>query len=350
MKQDYYEMLDVSHDASSKDIKKAYRALALKYHPDKNPDNEESEVKFKQISEAYSVLSDIEKREKYDKFGHDFDGAGSSERGYSDIFNDFSEFFGQGFSDFFTEGGKSSRRQATKGQPIDTNVEVSLEDILNGCDREVSFSKLSSCDGCDGEGYRSKDDLTICQTCNGHGQVKQNTGFMEIRMACPSCRGPGAIITNPCKQCQGSGCTKDEKKTIVKIPKGIKDTSQLRLSECGNMVKGDDIAGDLYVNIKITSPPGVQRNGPHLYIDKHISFSDACLGCESDVDLIDGKIRLKIHPGTQSHTLMSVPDRGLPEDVGSDDRGNYYIKVIVDIPKDPSSEAISYIKALSDCQ
>jgi molecular chaperone DnaJ len=349
MKQDYYETLGVSKDASEKDIKTAYRKLALKYHPDKNPDNKDAEQKFKQASEAYSVLSSAEKRSKYDQFGHDFSSSGFQGRPAADVFSQFSEFFGSGFSDFFNSSSNNKRSQQTKGEPISIDASVTLLDVLNGCSKEIEFSRMLACDACCGEGYKSKEDLTTCKTCNGEGQVQQNTGFMTIRRTCPDCRGPGVVITNPCRDCSGAGVMSEDKKTIVKIPLGIKDTSQLRLSECGNLTKNDDIAGDLFVNIKIINSDGIQRNGPHLYSDKHISFPEACLGCEKEIDLIDGKINLKIHPGTQSHTLMSVPDRGLPEDVGTDDRGNYYVKIIVDIPKVLTEEEISCIKALSEC-
>lgn len=349
MKQDYYETLGLSRSASEKDIKTAYRKLALKYHPDKNPDNEEAEQKFKEASEAYSVLSNKEKREKYDQFGHDFNNPRQNSRGFEDIFSEFSDIFGGSFSEFFGSGGRGQPQRSSKGESVSTEIEISLNDVLNGCTREISFDRMLSCETCTGEGYRSKEDLTTCETCGGAGQVHQNTGFMTIRTTCPACRGPGAVITNPCSECNGVGSISEEKKTVVKIPKGIKETSQLRLSGCGNMTKNDDVPGDLFVNIKIENTLGVQRNGPHLYIDNHISLSDACLGCEPEIDLIDGKIKLKIQPGTQSHTLLSVPDRGLPEDVGSDDRGNYYVKIVVDIPKDLSAEAISHIKALSEC-
>jgi len=340
MKQDYYETLGVSKDASEKEIKTAYRKLALKYHPDKNPDDEEAETRFKQVSEAYSVLSDSEKRQKYDQFGHDFDNVRHS-RSDADIFSQFSDFFGGGFSDFFRGNRSAERSRSSKGNPITIEVDLSLEEVLNGCTKEIVFNRMSTCGSCFGEGY-------TCKTCGGVGQVQQNTGFMTIRRTCPACRGPGAIIINPCEDCSGSGSLREEKRTIVKIPPGVKESSQLRLSECGNMTKDDEVAGDLFVSIKILDEKGIQRNGPHLYIDQHVSFAEACLGCEKQIDLIDGKINLKIHPGTQSHTLMSVPDRGLPEDVGTDDRGNYYVKIVVDVPRNLSEDAIEHVKAFSE--
>ena len=332
MVKDYYMTLGVTRDSSEDQIKKAYRKLALKYHPDKNPDNPEAEKKFKEISEAYDCLSDIDKRNNYDAFpeggGSDhFRSSGMGDMG--DIFSHFSEMFG---NDFGFGRSRDPRRRMSKGESIVKEVRVTLEEVLAGSSREISYARGQSCVQCSGRGYISRDDIGRCRSCRGSGNVISDFGAMRVSTSCKVCGGSGNIIINSCSDCAGVGASFKNVSINITIPPGVLDGNQLRIEGHGHFSPGYQIPGDLIVNVSVVKHKNFDRNGPHIYGEKRISFKDAVLGSVVEVELIDGKINLNVPAGTQSQTLMSVGSRGLPIDVGDPERGNHYVVVIVDVP------------------
>jgi molecular chaperone DnaJ len=330
MSRDYYEILGVKLDASLKEIKAAYRKLALKYHPDKNPDDPTSEEKFKEVSEAYSVLCDDEKRNNYDRFGHSSNQHFSFDQ--SDVFQHFSEMFGGGSFgfDFFDS---STRRQRRRGESLVCEVNIDISDVFHGTVREVSFNRRKKCDLCDGKRYVNDEDISSCRACGGSGTATHTTGFMNITMTCNSCGGAGAKITNPCETCFGTGTLLEEAVVSVNIPKGVSSGNQIKISGYGHLDLAADEPGDLLISINVKDNERFRRNGPHVYSEKKITFSQAVLGSSVEIDVIDGKVKFDIPQGTQSHTMMSIPERGLPIDVNDDERGHHYVTIIVDIPK-----------------
>jgi len=331
MVKDYYITLGVTQDSSEDQIKKAYRKLALKYHPDKNPDDPSAEKKFKEISEAYDCLSDKEKRNNYDMFP---EGGGSGDfraSGMEDIFSHFSEMFGNDFG-FSRSRSRDPRRRMSKGESIVREISVTLEEVLEGASREISYSRGQSCRDCSGKGYASNDDLGRCRSCRGSGQVVSDFGAMRVSTSCNNCGGTGKIILNPCDGCAGVGAMFKNTSINITIPPGILDGNQLRIEGHGHFSPGYQVPGDLLVNISVRKHRKFDRRGPHIYSEKRISFKAAALGASVEVELIDGKINLNVPSGTQSQTVMSVESRGLPIDVGDPERGNHYVVIIVDVP------------------
>lgn len=338
-KKDYYEALGISKDASPDDIKKAYRKVAKKYHPDLNPDDKEAEVKFKEVSEAYAVLSDAEKRAQYDQFGHDAftnGGAGGFSSadfggfgGFGDIFE---TIFGGGFGGGFS-GGRS-RRGPVKGANLEVSVVLNFEEAAFGVERELNINKYVNCDTCEGTGSKSKNRKT-CTTCNGSGQVQtlQNTAFGQFSSVktCDTCRGEGVIIDDPCSVCSGAGKKRKNVKLSVKIPAGIDDGQTISISGQGEPGSKGGPSGDLYVTVKIRRHDFFKREGFNVYCEVPISFAQAALGDEVEVQTLDGKIRYKIPEGTQTGTSFRVKGKGVPYLRGSG-RGDQYIKVKVLVP------------------
>jgi len=348
MKKSYYDILEISSDASSDQIKKAYRSLAFKYHPDKNPDDPKAEEKFKEISEAYECLSDKASRRNYDLFPNGQGSGFSSSQSASDIFQHFSEMFGRDFG-FGGDPFSRSRYSSTvsKGESIVHHVEVSFKDVLLGSSHKISFSINKSCVGCDGKKYQNQSDLSRCRECKGAGNVFYDAGSMKVTTTCRACGGSGMVITSPCKSCSGSGSSITNKSLNVTIPSGVTDGNQLRIEGYGHHSNGSQVPGDLLINVTVKKDDRFERRGPHLYGNKRISFKQAALGATVEVELIDGKINLTILPGTQSHTMMSVGGRGLPIDIGDPERGNHYVSIIVDIPRKVSSKDRMLIEQLN---
>jgi len=334
MKRDYYEILGVTKDATQDQIKKSYRKLALKYHPDKNPDNKEAEKMFKSVSEAYEILSDNDKKHAYDNFGH----AGGQQfregfqGGFEDIFNHFSGMFGgRGGPDFF--GFRDDTQRPHAGPPISIRVHVTLKEVLKGTSKDIPFSKLASCNNCKGRGYKNDSDLRSCSACNGSGHAFHNAGFVKVQTTCRPCGGAGKSILNPCQECQGKGAIQINDGINVTIPAGVCDGTQLRIEGKGNRPSPSHVPGDLILTISVKQDPRFEINGPHIYGEEKITFSQAALGDSIITELIDGKIKLVIPPGTQPHSMMSIPNRGLPIDVGDPERGHHYVRVTIDVPK-----------------
>ena len=335
-----YEILGVEEGATEKDIKSAYRKLALKYHPDRNPDDPDSETRFKEISEAYGVLSDPDKRKNYDLFG---DPAGNTAGHHEDIFRDFSDFFG-GFRGFSQGGGR--QKSEPKGTDIGIDLQINMSDVLAGSQKEIEYERSVSCKECTGNGYKSREDVSHCSACGGTGSINHMSSFMRISTTCPTCRGTGHIISNPCFSCKGSGSTKEPVKVKVNIPAGIPDDVQLRLSGKGNFEKGSSSPGDLFVKVKAVSKAGIERAGPHIYVNKKISCYQAILGDKVRVDLIDGAVNVSVPPATQHGSMVSIRERGLPEDIDSPQRGHAYVRFFVDIPRSVSTEERELLEKL----
>ena len=345
-KRDYYEVLGVDKNATADDIKRAYRKLAVKYHPDKNPGNKEAEEKFKEAAEAYSVLSDSDKKMKYDQFGHaGVDGAGPDFSGgfgnLNDILNDlFGGAFGGGFGGFSGFGGGfgggQRRERVYRGRDIRVRVKLTLEEIAKGVEKEISIEKNVPCPDCGGRGARNSSDVKTCPACNGTGQVQRVVnsflGQTVTYSTCQQCGGEGKIISNPCHTCNGTGLVRQRETIKVKIPAGVEAGMQMTVQGEGHAAKNNGINGDLLVVIEEQEHPDFRREGSNLLYTKVISIVDAMLGCEVEIPCLDGKYKVKVEPGTQSGTVVRLRGKGLPS-VNSYGTGDLYVKIAVWIPK-----------------
>ena len=350
-KRDYYEVLGVDKSASADEIKKAYRKLAFKYHPDKNPGNKEAEEKFKEAAEAYSVLSDADKKAKYDQFGHaGVDGAGPDFSGgfgnLNDILNDlfggaFGGGFGGGFGGFGGFGGGQRRERVYRGRDIRVRVKLTLEEIARGVEKEISIEKNVPCPDCGGRGARNSSDIKTCPACNGTGQVQRVVnsflGQTVTYSTCQQCGGEGKVISNPCHTCNGTGLVRQRETIKVKIPAGVEAGMQMTVQGEGHAAKNNGINGDLLVVIEEQEHPDFRREGSNLLYTKVISVVDAMLGCEVDIPCLDGKQKIKVEPGTQSGTVTRLRGKGLPS-VNSYGTGDLYVKIAVWIPKKLTKE------------
>lgn len=350
-KRDYYEVLGVQKSASADEIKKAYRKLAVKYHPDKNPGNKEAEEKFKEAAEAYSVLSDADKKAKYDQFGHaGVDGAGPDFSGgfgnLNDILNDlFGGAFGGGFGGFGGFGGGfgggQRRERVYRGRDIRVRVKLTLEEIARGVEKEISIEKNVPCPDCGGRGARNSSDIKTCPACNGTGQVQRVVnsflGQTVTYSTCQQCGGEGKIISNPCHTCNGTGLVRQRESIKVKIPAGVEAGMQMTVQGEGHAAKNNGINGDLLVVIEEQEHPDFRREGSNLLYTKVISVVDAMLGCEVEIPCLDGKQKIRVEPGTQSGTVTRLRGKGLPS-VNSYGTGDLYVKFAVWIPKKLTKE------------
>lgn len=343
-KRDYYEVLGVDKNATETEIKKAYRKVAIKYHPDKNPDNPEAEEQFKEAAEAYDVLSNSDKKARYDQYGHagvggaaggGFGGGGMS---MDDIFSHFGDIFGGGgFGGFGGFGGSSGgRRRVNRGSNLRIKVKLTLEEILKGAEKKVRVNKYISCDTCHGSGAEGNGRST-CNTCHGTGQVTKIVnsflGQMQTATTCPQCGGEGEIITHKCKTCHGNGIVKGEEVITLNIPAGVSDGMQLSMSGKGNAAARGGVPGDLIILIEEIAHEDLERDGTNLLHDHFISFPDAALGCTIEIPTLEGKARVKIAPGTQPGKVLRLKGKGLP-DVNSYGKGDLLVTINVWVPKE----------------
>jgi len=335
-KRDYYEVLGVSKTASDDDIKRAYRRKAMKYHPDKNPDDKGAEEKFKECAEAYEVLSDTEKRKRYDQFGHDgLRGMGMhdfSRMNFDDIFSMF------GLDDLFGGifGGRSRRtgRRAgpTRGYDLETTVELTLDDIAKGSEKTIEFTRQDICAECNGNGAAKGTTPDKCPTCGGSGQVASRGGFFQMVSTCPKCRGGGQVITKPCKKCKGTGRVPKKRVVNIKIPKGVHEGQGIRIASEGEPGRGGGPRGDLYCYVRVKSHEFLQRNGNDMIATVPISFTQAALGTTIDVPSLDGVKGLKIPPGTQYGSVFRIKGQGLP-DLRTGRTGDELVQIAIETPK-----------------
>ena len=332
-KRDYYEVLGVGKDATEQDIKGAYRRLALKYHPDRNPDDPTAEEKFKEASEAYSVLSDAQKRAAYDRYGHaGLQGSGAG--GFSpDAFADFSDILGDffGFGDLFGGGGGRRRSRAQRGEDVRYDLEIAFEEAVFGMAADIQVPRMEACERCRGTGAEPGSGATTCPTCHGRGEVLYQQSFLSIRRTCSSCGGAGQIVRNPCGDCRGHGYKQVQRKLKVNIPPGVDDGTRLRLSSEGQPGANGGPPGDLYVFLKVKEHPFFERHEHDLHCTIPLNLAQAALGCEIEIPTLEEPYTVKIPEGTQNGAQFKVRHKGVPVLNGSG-RGDLYIHIDVKIP------------------
>ncbi|MBI4081449.1 MAG: molecular chaperone DnaJ [Candidatus Lambdaproteobacteria bacterium] len=328
-KRDYYEILGVARGSTDEEIKKAYRKVALKYHPDRNPGNAEAEAKFKEASEAYAVLSDKAKRSQYDQFGHvpEGMGGGPGEPG----FGGFGDIFGDIFSDFFGGPRAGGGRQARRGADLQYNMEISFMEAAFGHSTEVNIPRLETCDQCGGLGAKSSRDVEVCPVCQGSGQQRIQQGFFSVATTCSRCRGEGRIIRTPCPKCHGDGRLRQTRRIRVTIPAGVDSGARLKLNGEGEHGTNGAPPGDLYIAISVKPHPFFERDRFDVYCEIPVTFVQAALGTDIVVPTLEGKVELKIPAGTQSGRQFRMPRKGIPQLRGGS-RGDQYVRVIVEIP------------------
>ena len=359
-KRDYYEVLGVSKSADATEIKKAYRKLALKYHPDKNPGDKEAEEKFKEAAEAYDVLSNEEKRRRYDQFGHaGVGGAGQGGFGggmsMDDIFSQFGDIFGSfgGFSGFGGFGGGRSARRVNRGTNLRVKVKMNLQEIATGIEKKIKVKKYVACQHCNGTGAKDVKSYSTCSTCKGSGQVTrvQNTilGAMQTTSTCPTCEGEGKIINEKCTFCNGEGVLMSEEVISINIPAGVGEGMQLSLSGKGNAARRGGVNGDLIVLIEEEEHPELVRDGNDLLYNVFIGYPEAVLGETVEIPTIEGKVKVKIEAGTQPGKILRLRGKGLP-DVNGYGKGDLLAKVNVWIPKNLSKDEKKLVEKMKEAE
>ena len=352
-KRDYYEILGVSRTATEVEIKSAYRKLAVQYHPDKNPGNQEAEEKFKEAAEAYSVLSDAQKRGAYDRFGHAGVGAGAGgagggfNAGFSNIEDIFDLF---GFGDMFGgAAGRGGRSSAQRGADLRYDLEITLEEAATGKEQKLRIPRLETCEECDGRGTEKGTEPETCITCSGSGQTRYQQGFFSVMRTCPNCGGKGQIIKSPCKNCRGAGRVEKEKSLEIKIPAGVETGSRLRIGGEGEAGANGGPTGDLYVVIHVAEHETFERQGANLYASVPISFAQAALGAEIEVKTLDGAETLKVPAGTQTGTVFRIKSQGMPV-LGGRGKGDLFVAVTLVTPKTLTKEQRKLLEQLAEIE
>ena len=359
---DFYFFFGIDRNSSPDEIKKAYRKLAIKYHPDKNPGDEKAEEKFKEISNAFEVLKDEEKRQKYDQFGHDaFQGGGGFSRGV-DPFDLFKDVFGGGggggggfgsiFDDFFGGSSGGSAAEGSRGSDLRVSVSISLEQSAKGIEKEIKYHHHAECTKCEGSGAASGSGKVMCSTCGGIGQVASNQGFISIRRTCPTCSGTGIMIEKPCQSCNGDGRIRKQGKVKVKVPPGVSHGNRLCSRGRGDAGSRGGPSGDLYVDVHIDDHPLFERDDDDLFHEVQIPFALAALGGTIQVPTLEGKVALKIPAGTQSNKTFRLKNHGMPNLRYSSRKGDLYVKISIQVPtklsKDQRESLINFAKSCGE--
>lgn len=330
-KAEYYEVLGVQRGASEEELKKAYRQLALKHHPDRNPGDKQAEEKFKEISEAYQVLSDPEKRSRYDRFGHAAFGDGNPFKGGFEFSAGFEDIFGDIFGEFFGAGTARRRGRAQRGEDFRYDLEIGFEEAVFGGEKKIKVPRHGSCDVCHGSGCKPGTSPRPCSACHGKGQVNFQQGFFNVSRTCGQCRGQGTIISDPCASCGGAGRVRKLHTLSIKIPAGVDAGTRLKLRGEGETGVVGGPPGDLYVDIRVKPHPLFSREGQDIVCGVPVSFVQAALGAEIDVPTLEGKVKMKIPPGTQSGKILRLKGKGVTEVEGYR-RGDQLIQIIVETP------------------
>lgn len=357
-KKDFYEVLGVAKNANEADLKKAYRQMALKFHPDKNPGDKASEEKFKEAAEAYEVLSNPDKRSRYDQFGHKgvggASGGGHGGMNMEDIFSNFGDVFGghNPFESFFGGGqSQGGRRAVSRGTNLRIKVKLTLDEIAHGVEKKIKVNKSVACSTCNGSGAQNASSFQTCNTCKGSGHIRRVTntilGQMQTTSTCPTCNGEGQTIANKCKTCHGEGIQHGEDQISIQIPAGVGDGMQLSISGKGNAAPRGGIPGDLIVAIEEIEDEHLKRDGNNLLYDLYINFADASLGINVEIPTIEGKAKIKIEPGTQGGKVLRLKGKGLPE-VNSFHRGDLLVNINVWTPQHLSSEERKILEKLRE--
>jgi len=331
-KRDYYDILGLARGVAEGDIKKAYRRSAMKYHPDRNPDDQEAEAKFKEVKEAYEILSDKQKRAAYDQFGHAGVDSSAGGAGFSGNAN-FSDIFGDVFGDIFggARGGPGGANRSYRGSDLRYNLNLNLEEAVHGTTVKVRIPSMVNCKSCKGSGAQKGSQPSTCGTCNGQGQVRMQQGFFSLQQACPRCRGTGKIISNPCGICSGQGRVQEHKSLSVKIPSGVDTGDRIRLSGEGEMGESGGSPGDLYVHVKVRPHAIFTREDNNLFCEVPITFSAAVLGGQLDVPTLNGRVKLKIPTETQSGKVFRMRGKGI-KSVHGGETGDLLCRVVVETP------------------
>ncbi len=347
-KRDYYEILSVTKTASESEIKAAYRKRAIEFHPDKNPDNPTAEEKFKEAAEAYSVLSDAQKRAAYDRFGHSGvgSGAGGFDPGFANIEDIFDMF---GFGDMFGSSSRGRRAAGQRGSDLRYDLEISLEEVATGRTETIYIPRLEKCDGCDGKGAEKGTIPEVCITCQGSGQMRYQQGFFSVMRSCSNCGGSGKIIKNPCQTCKGNGRIEREKVLEIKIPAGVETGSRLRVNGEGEGGMQGGQSGDLFVVIHVEEHELFERQGANLYSSAPISFAQAALGTDLQVKTLDGEETVNIPPGTQTGTVFRLKGNGVPI-LGGRGKGDMFVAVSLITPKTLTKEQRQLLEQLAEIE
>ena len=346
-KRDYYEVLGVERNASDRDISSAYRRLAIKYHPDSNPNDEEATVLFKECAEAYEVLSDADKRAAYDRYGHAGvnAGGGGGFADVEDIFDAFGDMFG--FGDVF--GGGRRRRRPRRGADVKAQVVLDLEEAVRGVTKQVKFRRNKTCGTCEGSGAKAGAAPVGCRTCGGRGQVVQSAGILRVQTTCPHCQGSGRVINDPCGSCSGSGMEAEEVSLEVNIPPGVDDGMQVRLSGQGEASRHGGPAGDCYCVIRVREHSLFEREGTQLFIRMPISYTQAALGAEIEIPTLNGPKTVTVSPGTESGFVFKLRGLGVPDPHGGP-KGDLLAQVYVEVPKKLDTRQEELLRQLAEVE